>query len=746
VTITGTVAPDAQPNAGADVANTAVATTSTALLGGGGSVSSTAAAPLTRSADLAVTKSADATSVAAGGGVTFTVTVTNTGPSDATGTVVSDRLPAPFEFDAAGSDAECSVVAGSLQCAVGTLAAGATRALTIAATLPPDAAPNPVTNTASVTSAVPDPDGSNDSASVPVEVVQAADLSVTKTAAAEGVLLGGTMTYALTVVNDGPSNAAGVILTDTIPAGTTVTTLPDGCTFDGSTITCPLGDLAAGGAVSLDVVLAVPDTLQPGPLPNTASVTSSTPDPDPDDNAAEATVEAVAESDVTLTKELITDPPVAGAPVQYRLTLFNHGPTVAPNASLSDPIPAGTTFVSFVPDDPAGTCQLDPLEDVPAASCTLGLLAVDASTSAILTVDTDPAASTVTNTGFGGSGGLDPAPADNEDTAVTALVPRADLSITKRGPAAVSAATPATYTLDYRNDGPSTATEVVVTDTVSDGLMLRRQDGCTISGQTISCAAGNVAPGGSGSITITADVDPALALGSALTDVASIDSGAAGFADPDATDNSAQLASTVEAQNDVAVTVTAGQREVLAGAEVTYTVVVTNNGPQLASDVTLANALPPEVATPTFTLGSGRALPMQVPTGCLPTGATATCMLGDLGVGASRAVVFGGTVAAGTPAGTRLTDTATVSFDGTDAVEANNRDEDTILVVAPTQQTSTTSTTAPGATTTTTHRGSGAGGGLPATGAAIATVLAAGALLLVFGGGLRGLASRRRRS
>ena len=76
-------------------------------------------------------------------------------------------------------------------------------------------------NTASVTSDVDDPDGTDDSASVPVDVVQAADLAVTKTPAAEGVLLGGTMAYTLTVVNEGPSDATGVVLTESIPAGTT---------------------------------------------------------------------------------------------------------------------------------------------------------------------------------------------------------------------------------------------------------------------------------------------------------------------------------------------------------------------------------------------------------------------------------------------------------------------------------------------------------------------------------------------
>ena len=243
-------------------------------------------------------------------------------------------------------------------------------------------------------------------------MVRTADLSVTKTASAEGVLLGDTVTYTLTVANAGPSDAIDTVLTESIPPGTVVTTLPAQCVDDGAgTLTCDLGDLAAGDTVS-PIVLLVPDTLQPGALNNTASVTSTTDDPDPTNDSATVTVEAVAQADVTLTKTLLTTDPVAGEPLEYLLTLVNHGPTVAPNASLSDAIPVGTTFVSFTPTQ--GDCQLDEVEDVPAASCNLGRIDVGGTATATLVVLADPGATTVTNTGYGGSGGLDDVPADND--------------------------------------------------------------------------------------------------------------------------------------------------------------------------------------------------------------------------------------------------------------------------------------------------------------------------------------------
>ena len=313
--------------------------------------------------------------------------------------------------------------------------------------------------------------------------------------------------------------------------------------------------------------------------------------------------------------------------------------------------------------------------------------------------------------------------------------------------------TPRRRIIGYRNDGPSTATDVVVTDTLPAGLTPRPVTGCTITGNAVSCGVASLAPDATGSITILADVDPGLALGTELTDVATITSTAAGFDDPDPIDNRFELTSTVDALNDVGVTVTANQDQVPAEAAVSFTVEVTNHGPQLASDVVLTNQPPPEVVDTPALAGSpdaGVQLSALVPSGCQASGATVTCELGDLAVGQSQTFLFEGNVAAGTPAGTTLLHTATVTFDGADAVEANNSDADTILVIAaaqPAPTTTTTTTTAPSPAAPTTVRpgsGSGGRGNLPVAGAAIAGLLALAAVLLVSGGGLQAITRRAR--
>src|SRR5207248_2285459 len=77
-----------------------------------------------------------------------------------------------------------------------------------------------LSNTATVSAATPDPNSGNNSATFNSTVVNAADLSVTKTGPAT-VTAGTNLTYTITVKDNGPSNAQAVQMTDALPAGTT---------------------------------------------------------------------------------------------------------------------------------------------------------------------------------------------------------------------------------------------------------------------------------------------------------------------------------------------------------------------------------------------------------------------------------------------------------------------------------------------------------------------------------------------
>ncbi len=115
-----------------------------------------------------------------------------------------------------------------------------------------------------------------------------ADLVLTKADAPDPVTVGSTLTYTLTVTNGGPDPATSVALTDTLPSGVTFVSASStqGTCTGSTTISCTLGTLSNGGAVT--VTIRVTPTA-PGTIGNSSSVSSATADPDSSDNSATAT-------------------------------------------------------------------------------------------------------------------------------------------------------------------------------------------------------------------------------------------------------------------------------------------------------------------------------------------------------------------------------------------------------------------------------------------------------------------------
>src|SRR5439155_1408574 len=147
-----------------------------------------------RVADLSIAKSAPATATS-GTDITYSLTVTNNGPSTSSGGTVTDVLPAQVSFVSAS--AGCTTTAGIVTCNFGTLAASATQPFTIVVHINP-AATGPIANTATVTATNPLDDPS--AASIPTrrtsDPQRVADLSIAKSAPATATS-GTDITYSL---------------------------------------------------------------------------------------------------------------------------------------------------------------------------------------------------------------------------------------------------------------------------------------------------------------------------------------------------------------------------------------------------------------------------------------------------------------------------------------------------------------------------------------------------------------------
>ena len=175
--------------------------------------------PVLSPADLAVTKSDSPDPVGVGSTLTYIVTVSNSGPSDANAVVLTDTLPGNVTFGAATpSQGSCSEASGTMTCNLGTINNGGNASITITVTPTAAAGGTTISNTASVTATEDDDDNTNNSVNENTVVGAEADLSVQLTDSPDPVLVGNTLTYVITVNNNGPSQATGVVMTDTLPS------------------------------------------------------------------------------------------------------------------------------------------------------------------------------------------------------------------------------------------------------------------------------------------------------------------------------------------------------------------------------------------------------------------------------------------------------------------------------------------------------------------------------------------------
>jgi uncharacterized repeat protein (TIGR01451 family) len=140
----------------------------------------------------------------------------------------------------------------------------------------------PATNfvgTATIGYSISDGNGGTASALITVTVTAGparADVAVFKTGPAT-VLVATNFTYAIMVINNGPSAATGVMVTDNLPTNVVFVSASAGGVFSNDIVTWPaIPALPSGGATNFTLTV---NARASGTFTNVASATSSTPDP-----------------------------------------------------------------------------------------------------------------------------------------------------------------------------------------------------------------------------------------------------------------------------------------------------------------------------------------------------------------------------------------------------------------------------------------------------------------------------------
>jgi len=306
-----------------------------------------------QSADLALTKTVDNATPAAGGTVIFTLTVTNNGPNNATGVVVNDFLPDGLTYVSDDGGGAYSSGTG-LWTIPGTLNNGSSATLHITATADSTEA---IENVAEITSATPlDPNPANNRAIAALRAPRSADLHITFGANVATVNPGGSIIYTLTVKNNGQDPAYSVNVQEAFPlfpALNPVSFTASQGVYVPATGLWNLASLPVGDTATLTFTVTAPNFA--GNLVNNASAASlkarrptKAADPNPADNSASVTVQVLSPATVTATKTVAgTFRP--GGSVTYTVTLSNSSGFDQQNNSgheFTDVLPASLTLGS----------------------------------------------------------------------------------------------------------------------------------------------------------------------------------------------------------------------------------------------------------------------------------------------------------------------------------------------------------------------------------------------------------------
>ena len=257
-----------------------------------------------------------------------------------------------------------------------------------------------------------------------------ADLSLTQVASQTVVAPGTNITYTEVVTNNGPNAATSPVLYQATPPGSVFTSItpPAGWTCmnpgagNAGQVTCTYtangGSFINGSTGTFTyVVLGSASASAGSTVVNSANVTSQTADGKPQNNATVTTVliESSTGADMSIGMTASPSPVFTAGTLTYTIQVQNLGLLSATAVSVTDTIPANTTFVSATP---AGSCT-----QTAAVVCSLGALANGASATVTITVTGPATAATISNTATVSTTASDPVSSNNSATVLTVAQP-----------------------------------------------------------------------------------------------------------------------------------------------------------------------------------------------------------------------------------------------------------------------------------------------------------------------------------
>ncbi|MGB9106043.1 MAG: hypothetical protein WCC59_14885, partial [Terriglobales bacterium] len=366
--------------------------------------------------------------------------------------------------------------------------------------------------------------------------------------------------------------------------------------------------------------------------------------------------------------------PAEGTTYNYSISVNDFGPNPAgaPSVVVSGTMPTNLKVNSVIAGQ--GTCS-----GLQTFTCSLGTVAVGGGAVTITVnvtanaLTTPPVGPTMTATVRAATGDDDPVPANNVTSTTVTVQRRADLTITGiSGPSSVAVGTAFNYSITAANNGPSTATGIIVSHPLPASVTFNQaasSAGCALSAGTVTCPVVNLTPFASTVIVINVTPTSPGQLSATFTVSSSqvVDDGPSGG--PGANNTPPPFTITVRSNVNLSLTAQPVSFNVPVGGSAAFNITVTNNGSDTATGVSFTGTSPTGLLYLSFSSSSAGV-------SCSAAGAV-TCMLPDIpSLGTVSFTIFARAALQGT-----YVANASVSSSVTDANSADNSASTTVTVV-----------------------------------------------------------------
>ena len=497
--------------------------------------------------------------------ITWTITVINHGPSVAENVIVDDTLPNGLVYLYDDSEGKYDSAMGKWK--IGNLAQSEEAILVITTLV--NVTNTTITNTAVVKSDTYDKNDTNNEDNDTITVDPFADLAIEKTVSPHYPKKGAVVTWTITVTNNGPDTAVNALVRDVLPSGLEFIRSDGNYTNN----IWYIGDMANGGTAVLNIETRI--LVTGAVITNIANVTSDTPDYDLTNNEDDATVDIGHEADLAIVKVVSNPTPKFGEVITWTITVTNNGPDRAIDVVVHDVLPSGLVYIS---DDSNG------YYDNVSGIWTIGILQNSASVTLHILSQVNITNATITNVAVVDSDTHDPNETNNEDNDTITVDSFADLAIEK----IVSPHYPkmndvVTWTITVTNNGPDTAVNALVRDVLPSGLEFIESSGNYTNNVWY---IGDMAKGDTAVLNITTRI---LVTDAVITNVANVSSDTP---DLDLTNNVDNATLDIGHEADLSIVKSVSNSNPKFGDIITWTITVTNNGPDRAIDVVVHDKLP----------------------------------------------------------------------------------------------------------------------------------------------------------